>query len=419
MEVLLAKERILNLIQVWDDKQIESWSLPALLLQLLNDSRTIDEILKQQHSVQYKEYLENYSNVIALVLPTEEPEYSLSMGKYEVTSDDECECDVPIKDEYSLVFTTFSNPLFDCNDDFTSSDDESLSNEDVSMENFKVYSNPLFDDEEIKLLVNDSIFLSENESSNFDHHHDPSFPRPPPKPPDVEFFFDFEPNSGEVISAVKNNIDELNEDECFDPGGIDKTDCDPEEEICLIEKLLYDNSSPRPPKEFISKNSDAAIVSFYPSPIHDDDYDSERDILILEELLRNDSLSLSENESFHFDIPSSPRPHAKPPDDDSGILTIKIVGDISKHDVTMPRLFPTQPTLASNQEKSPHLLSHQGHKVFQLHSECPMMIYGGNTPILDVPFLYFYPLLTNLSMGDWVKLSDPKQALCGRPLCLS
>nr|GEX38667.1 hypothetical protein [Tanacetum cinerariifolium] len=27
------------------------------------------------------------------------------------------------------------------------------------------------------------------------------------------------PNSGEVVSAVMNNIDELNEDECFDPGG--------------------------------------------------------------------------------------------------------------------------------------------------------------------------------------------------------
>nr|GFD44961.1 hypothetical protein [Tanacetum cinerariifolium] len=70
-------------------------------------------------------------------------------SEYEVTFDDKSECDVPVKDESSPVFTTFSNPLFDCNDDFTSSDDESLSNEDVPMEDFKVYSNPLFDDEEI------------------------------------------------------------------------------------------------------------------------------------------------------------------------------------------------------------------------------------------------------------------------------
>ncbi|GJZ89018.1 hypothetical protein Tco_0660800 [Tanacetum coccineum] len=64
-------------------------------------------------------------------------------------SDNESECDVPECDETSPTFTTFSNPLFDSNDDFTSSDDESLSDEDVPMENFKIYSNPLFDDEEI------------------------------------------------------------------------------------------------------------------------------------------------------------------------------------------------------------------------------------------------------------------------------
>ncbi|GJR02058.1 hypothetical protein Tco_0525042 [Tanacetum coccineum] len=47
--------------------------------------------------------------------------------------------------------------------------------------------------------------------------------------------------------------------------------------------------------------------------------------------------------------------------------------------------------LASNEEKSPHLLSHRGFKAFQLISESPMMISGGDIPILDVPFLHFYP----------------------------
>ncbi|GKC95036.1 hypothetical protein Tco_1160478 [Tanacetum coccineum] len=47
--------------------------------------------------------------------------------------------------------------------------------------------------------------------------------------------------------------------------------------------------------------------------------------------------------------------------------------------------------LASNEEKSPHLLSHQGFKAFHLISESPMMISIGNIPILDVPFLHFYP----------------------------
>ncbi|GKF31703.1 hypothetical protein Tco_0101501 [Tanacetum coccineum] len=50
--------------------------------------------------------------------------------------------------------------------------------------------------------------------------------------------------------------------------------------------------------------------------------------------------------------------------------------------------------LASNEEKSPHLLSHRGFKAFQIifdFSESPMMIYREDIPILDVPFLHFYP----------------------------
>ncbi|GKD05369.1 hypothetical protein Tco_1180343 [Tanacetum coccineum] len=144
-----------------------------------------------------------------------------------------------------------------------------------------------------------------------------------------------------------------------------------------------------------------------PPGIENDDYDSEGDILFLEEFLSNDSPSLPENESFHFDVPSSPRPPAKPPDDgiyfepDTGLLTAKVVGDISKHYVLMPRLLPTQPTLcpvidtllpfSSENEDKVHLLSHRGFKAFQLFSESPMMIYGEDIPILDVPFLHFYP----------------------------
>nr|GEX03381.1 hypothetical protein [Tanacetum cinerariifolium] len=58
------------------------------------------------------------------------------------------------------------------------------------------------------------------------------------------------------------------------PPGIDETDCHPEEEIRLTKRLLYDNSSPRPPKEFVSDNSNADIKSFSPSPIPIKDSDS-------------------------------------------------------------------------------------------------------------------------------------------------
>nr|GEW98174.1 hypothetical protein [Tanacetum cinerariifolium] len=198
------------------------------------------------------------------------------------------------------------------------------------------------------------------------------------------------------------------------PPGIDETDCDFEEDIRLIEKLLYDNSSPRPPEEFVSANSDAKIKSFSPSSIlvkdsdsimeeidlfctpdytmppgiMDDDYDSEKDILTLKDLPSNNTLLFAEKESFHFDILPFSRPPAKPPDGDTGILNIKMMGDIYGQKDFMHKLMIT---LASHQEKSPDLLSHRGLKSFPPFAKCPMMIHGQNNPILDVLLFYFYP----------------------------
>nr|GEY56811.1 hypothetical protein [Tanacetum cinerariifolium] len=279
-------------------------------------------------------------------------------------SEGEHECDVPACDD----FTTFSNLLFDANGDFSSNPHHFNAEYDL-----------------IESMLNrDSSIIS---------------------------------SSSKIDSLLDKFAGELTLLKSI-PLVINETDCDPEEEICLIKKLLYDNSSPRPPEEFISENFDAAIKSFSSSPIpvedsdsfmdaidlsftsddpispgiDEDDYDSERDILILEELLSNNSLSLPENESFHFDIPSFSCPPAKPPDGNSGILNVKVMGDISEHNVPIPRLMLTQPTLVLNKEKSPNLLSHLGHKASQPSTECPMMIYERNTPILDVPFIHFYPL---------------------------
>nr|GEX33501.1 hypothetical protein [Tanacetum cinerariifolium] len=320
-------------------------------------------------------------------------------------SEDEYECDEPACDD----FITFYNLLFDANNDFSSSNNESFSDEDILKE---IYSNPLFDEEIISIKIDLQYLNAESDliesSLNQDSSIISSF--------QIDSLLDEFTGKLILLKSIPPRIDEAN--------------CEPEEEIRLIKKFLYDNSSPRPPEKFMSKNSDAAIESFSPSPIpvedsdslreeidlsltpndsmpsgiEDDDYDSERDILILEELLSNDSLSLLKNESFHFDVPSSTRPPTKLPGDDeiesnSEILTVKMVGDISKHYVPMPRLLPTQTTLALNQEKSPHLLSHRGLKAFQLPLESPMMIYEGNSPILDVPFLHFLPSLTNSSMG--------------------
>ncbi|GJU28073.1 hypothetical protein Tco_1166694 [Tanacetum coccineum] len=272
---------------------------------------------------------------------------NLTPSESEDLSDIESKCDVPVCDD----FTTFSNPLFDSNDDFTSSDDESLSNEDVLEENFKIYSNPLFDEEIISTKIDPHHFNAESDLIESFLNRDTSIVSSPKFDSLLEEF------SGELahINLISPEIDEA--------------DFDPEEEIRLVEKLLYDNSSPRPPEELNFENSNDVIESFSPSPIpvedsdslmeeidifiapddsippgiENDDYDSEGDILFLKELLSNDSLSLPENESFHFDRyydPSPPRPPAKPPDNDgihfdikpdTKILTFKVVDDISEH----------------------------------------------------------------------------------------
>nr|GEU61384.1 hypothetical protein [Tanacetum cinerariifolium] len=293
-------------------------------------------------------------------------------------SEGEYECDVPTCEN----FTTFSNILFDSDYDFSSSDGHSFYNEDILKE---IYSNPLFNEEIISMKIDPHHFNPESDLIEYLLNHDSSIISSSSK---IDSLFDEFTGELTLLKSI--------------PPRINETDCDPEEEIRLIKRLLYDNSSPRPPEEFISKNSDAAFESFslFPIPvehsdslmeeidlsftledpmppgIEEDDYDSERNILILEELLSNDSLSLPENESFYFDIPSSSRPPAKPPDGNSRILNVKVMGNISEHKVPMPRLMFTQPTLIPNQKKSPNLLSYLGHEAFQPSTEYPMMIYG-------------------------------------------
>ncbi|GJZ19834.1 hypothetical protein Tco_0556424 [Tanacetum coccineum] len=270
-----------------------------------------------------------------------------------------------LEDSHLLCFTTFSNPLFDSNDDFISSDDESLSDEDVLMENFKIYSNPLFDDEEIiSPKIDPHYFNAESNLIESLLNHD--------------ILIDSSPKFDNFLKEFSGKLAHI------DPilPGIEKADFDLEEEIRLVENLLYDNSSPRPPKELNLEIVDTILESLSPSPIliedsdshmeeidlflvtndsmppgiEDDDYDSEGDIYFLEELLNNDSLPLLENESSnldHFNDPSPSRPPLEPPDveicfdfkPDTGVVTNKVVGDISEHDVLMTNLLPTQPTL--------------------------------------------------------------------------
>ncbi|GJX56567.1 hypothetical protein Tco_0286464 [Tanacetum coccineum] len=57
------------------------------------------------------------------------------------------DCDFPFCDDFQS-FKTFSNPLFEKEDDFPSRNDESILKEEVHKETLKSYLNPLFEDDE-------------------------------------------------------------------------------------------------------------------------------------------------------------------------------------------------------------------------------------------------------------------------------
>nr|GEV44275.1 hypothetical protein [Tanacetum cinerariifolium] len=268
-------------------------------------------------------------HAVAPILSTKEPEHSLSMGyehlsiipetksdevtesnaknllpipgECEVTSEDESECDMPDKDDCSPAFTTFSNPLFNNNDDLDSSDDESLPDENVPVEEFIVYSNPLFDEDEIN-------------SDKLDLH---CF--------NVEFDF---------VESFLNRDTFIDSSSKFDFSGklahvnlkITKSDFDFEEEIHLnyisrMEMLFTINPRPRP-----TMNANAIIesLSSLPIPVQDsnsqreeidivtemddvlplnveNDDDSEREIDVVEELLSDNSIPFTKDEASDFD----------------------------------------------------------------------------------------------------------------------
>nr|GEZ64111.1 hypothetical protein [Tanacetum cinerariifolium] len=231
-------------------------------------------------------------------------------SKCEVTLEDEIECDMPAKDDCSPVFTNFSNPLFKDIDDLDSSDDESLPDEDVPAEEFKIYSNPLCNEDEINKLDPhcfnvESDFVESLLRDTFI---------------DFSFKFDF---SGE-LAHIKPEIP--------------KSNFDFKEEIRLIENFLYDNSFPRPPEELNAEIADTIIESIplLPIPVQDGEADLflsdnsippgieniaddlEGDVRFLEELLINDSiLSYKSYDSNFEDNPSILRPPPEPPDVES------------------------------------------------------------------------------------------------------
>nr|GFA65374.1 hypothetical protein [Tanacetum cinerariifolium] len=216
-------------------------------------------------------------------------------------SEGENGCNVP------SCFTTFSNIHFNDEYEFDSADDQSLHNEDFSK---KIFSNPLFEEEIISIRIDQHQFNAESDLVESMLNRDSSIIS----------------SSSKIDPLLDEFVSELTLLKSIPPG-IDKTDCHPENEILLSQRLLYDNSSPRSLEEFNSENSYADIESFSPSPIPnedsdsfmeeidlfltpddpmppsiEDDDDSEGDILFLERLLHDDPIPLPDTLDFSYEV---------------------------------------------------------------------------------------------------------------------
>nr|GEV23494.1 hypothetical protein [Tanacetum cinerariifolium] len=197
-------------------------AMNTMLLSNYLKSQRLDK--EKQEVKNIVEQVTKHRTLIAITpdLPTEEPEYSLSIGDEHLSTILETKLNKVIKSSVKnlVPIPSESEVTFDNEKIFSTKIDPHYFNvesnllESLLNRYTLIYSSPKFDylleelsgelahidpipsgikeaefdlEEEIhQLRSNDSLPLSENESYNFDHHDDLSFPRPPSEPPDVE-----------------------------------------------------------------------------------------------------------------------------------------------------------------------------------------------------------------------------------------
>nr|GEW90043.1 hypothetical protein [Tanacetum cinerariifolium] len=269
-------------------------------------------------------------------------------SEYEVTSEDESECDVPVYEDSFDVLEDHSEILSDSNNDDISSNDDSFEDieyveaspldlELVSLEE----ENDVFQDEKefdledilqiqdvilrekllsINRLIADIEFLSDNPTpdgvlkSSFSfpifEKSDNSLSYLDNSLPEFKTFSDHTEETRSGSTTVHANISLPEYDSfCFE--------IEPNQGrlTSVVMKDIFDNSTNDPLLEEV--NLFLASDNSIPPGIENFDYNSERDIHFLEELLVDDSITLFENESSYFDHqddPSFPRPPPEPPD---------------------------------------------------------------------------------------------------------
>ncbi|GJT50970.1 hypothetical protein Tco_0977127 [Tanacetum coccineum] len=193
----------------------------------------------------------------------------------EDTFDNNKGCDLNFCDNNMI----FSNPLFGSKDNLTSRDDESFLKEDVQEENFQVYSNPLFEIDDnhnssnINILFNEMLEDVESKDSNT--------------------------HGGRLLDEIDAflaiKVSTNNEEGYYDSEG----------DVFYLESLLSDDTTHN-----ISFESVTLIweeIDIFPGlddsipPGIESDFDSEEEIIFLDNLL-NDDISVPEYERFTVDI---------------------------------------------------------------------------------------------------------------------
>ncbi|GJU23820.1 hypothetical protein Tco_1157162 [Tanacetum coccineum] len=278
MALLLAEERFLKIKKVVEEEQNQPEVMHELLLKLLNDLQIINGIQQKQEEPAAQSFLLNWnfpmddddeytiiyrkSKAIIPDLPAEEPDNSLSMGDEHLNTIPETEKSsvenlVPIPSELGrdILITSpkidffpeefageldFIDPILpvinadDFDEDGFNEEEGEIDNDILQIED-EILCEKLLN---VNLLIDkiEALKLTPSIPFEVDTFLVPEDSIPPgiesdlgsegdiifsndllnddPIPEYERFTFDIEPDA-----PVINNFDELNEDECFDPGG--------------------------------------------------------------------------------------------------------------------------------------------------------------------------------------------------------
>ncbi|GKA65117.1 hypothetical protein Tco_0764824 [Tanacetum coccineum] len=385
--LLLAWDKFFDIKHACKEKQHQPEDIQEFLHELLKDVQIISEELADfintpnwNRPAFYfdDDDDEEYTIAITPDLPTEEPDNSLSMGDEHLSTILEMESDVLIKssDENLVPIPSESEDFFDIESECDVPDCD-----DSQTTNFSTFSNPLFDDS-----------ASSDDESSYE---------------EIDSLFD--EFVGELITIPPRIVNREHE-----------------EYISLLERLLYDNSSPRPPKDFHAyPNTIIESLPTFPIPVEDSDSLRE-DIDIfpgLDDSIPPDS-TIDVVEDIPIDVPNILPTHptlhmdfdfipyhndhgsdldvSSPSKDrnkiyDPGIcIEVESTRFLATLSPVIDTLLPFSSKnkdkvfnhgVLASKEKSPPSSSHRGFKASKLfHHKSPMLIHGENIPILDVRF---------------------------------